>query len=395
MLKKRITWILAIYAFLIFILVVFTPKTVNWTDSFRADNKSPYGSYILNNELDQIFDTTAISDQSLYNINDGGISGNYIIITNDLRFSQDEINELLAWIGEGNNALVSAQYFPRKLLDTLNLGDDNLFFQFDFGYTNNDSKVRFIASDSLSEKEFIYDRELDGNYMYNLHDSLASSESLSIVETEDSTYSILMERQIGYGSIYMHSLPRAFSNYYMLKDDNFNYASAVLSKLPNVKTTWNEYYKPVSIHNEPKMKLFMSQASFKWALYLGLSLIFIYILFKLKRSQRIIPILNPPENRSLEFTKTIGDLYFNTNDGKDLSIKMERHFKEFIKEKYFVFDFKGSDEDLQKLADKSGKNITLLEEINGYFNKIKEQNLTNSELIQLNQQLHKFYYGGK
>ena len=117
------------------------------------------------------------------------------------------------------------------------------------------------------------------------------------------------------------------------------------------------------------------------------------MLFKLKRTQRIIPTINPPANRSLEFTKTIGDLYYHTGDHLDLVQKMELHFKEYLKEKLFIYNYTGSPEDMQYLASKSGKTIGLVSSITTMMNHLKKGNISHTELIRLSQKLHQFYYG--
>ncbi len=393
MLKKRISWIIAIYVIFIVLVALITPRTIDWSDNFSAKSTKPFGSKVLFSELHQLFSDYEIADHSFYTINHQSRDGNYILVTDALHLSEEEIDSLLKWVELGNNVFLSALDFPPKLLDTLNLASGNAFFQFG-EFLENKSQV-YIQSDDANQKSYIFDREFDGHYLYNRYDSLIQSTSLSWLQNESDTFDLLMEHQFGYGFIYLHTLPRAFGNYYMLKDNNAAYSSKLLSFLPDQFTYWDEYYKPKSNQYESQFKVFTSQAPFKWALYLGLALIAMYIVFKLKRNQRIIPILKPPENRTLEFTKTIGDLYFSTNDGRDLSTKMEKHFKEYIKEKFFIYNFTGSTKDVEKLSNKSGKNIQLIESINQFFLLLKQKEPTNSELIQLHQKLHTFYYGGK
>ena len=46
--------------------------------------------------------------------------------------------------------------------------------------------------------------------------------------------------------------------------------------------------------------------------------IILFIFFNAKRRQRIIPIIEPLVNSTVDFTKTIGNLYFQQNNNADL-----------------------------------------------------------------------------
>ena len=47
----------------------------------------------------------------------------------------------------------------------------------------------------------------------------------------------------GEGFFYFHSIPTAFTNYNILRNDNADYISKALSYLPIQTTYWDEYHK--------------------------------------------------------------------------------------------------------------------------------------------------------
>ena len=399
MLKKKITWIVGAYLLIIAALIVFTPKELDWTDNFLSSSKAPYGSFIAFEELESIFSDLSREEKSLYTTVDDSLefSGNYIIVTDQFFISEVEQDNLLHWISKGNTAFISSADFTTSLLDTLNLVSNLRYFNFD-GVMQSEMYVTIEDVKTEKTHRYDYNKELAATYFSNKNDSLLQSEPISFYEqlnADKDQYSILMKRQFGQGTIYLHSLPRAFTNYYMLYNRNHEYASQVLSYLPDTNTKWDEYYKPTVQGQESNLSLFLSTRSFRWSYYLAIALAALYMLFKIKRTQRIIPIIKPPENRSLEFTKTIGDLYWSTDDSYDLTKKMENHFKEHLKTKYFMSNFQGSPEDITRLAVKSGKSQESIERINRYFERYKTQTLSDNQLIQLNQHLHTFYYGGE
>ena len=62
----------------------------------------------------------------------------------------------------------------------------------------------------------------------------------------------------------------------------------------------------------------------------------LYLIFRGKRKQRVIPILEKNKNTSLEFISTIGRLYFLRNNHKDLAHQKMRLFLAFVRERYHI-----------------------------------------------------------
>ena len=92
-----------------------------------------------------------------------------------------------------------------------------------------------------------------------------------------------------------------------------------------------DYVKEVN--NKTPLRFILSNESLKWALYLFLFTMLIFVCFNSKRKQRVIPIIEPEQNKSLEFAKTIGDLHFQAKDYNDLIQKIITYFKEYLRNK--------------------------------------------------------------
>jgi hypothetical protein len=75
---------------------------------------------------------------------------------------------------------------------------------------------------------------------------------------------------------------------------------------------------------------------------------------EMRRKQRIIPVVSKPKNDSLDFVKTIGRLYYDKGDHKNLCRKMSAYFLEHVRSKYKL-QTSNLDEDFIKLLQfKSG-----------------------------------------
>lgn len=387
--KKRLFWVLGIYILISIFFISVTPRDISWKDYFVSNSKQPYGLFVFKDLADNIFTELETKGTAIYRLgHESSNPENYIFISDHIRFAEDERNSLLAWVAEGNNAFISAKTFTEQLLDTLKIDDTYIYAG--FGNLNSNIKVRSFLSETL----YTYDKQYEIRGFTNLYDSLDVVNPIAVNVSDKSgsnNVAVVAQVSIGEGSIFLSSLPYAFTNYYMLHENNYEFAQDILSFLPNNKTYYDTYYKPKSIAQAP-LKVFLRTKAFLWASILGLTLLLMHMIFNIKRKQKFIPIINPPENRSLEFTKTMGDLYHNTYDLKDLITKMERHFREHVKQKYMISDYTGTEEQTQRLLLKSGKKIGLISSLNTIFNRFRTTQTTDVKTIFiLNKKLQQFY----
>jgi hypothetical protein len=102
-----------------------------------------------------------------------------------------------------------------------------------------------------------------------------------------------------------------------------------------------------------------------------LAVILLYVLFHLKRRQRVIPVLEKNVNSSLEFVQTVGSLYFQQNDHKKLAIQKMRLLMAFIRNRYHLNTSLPDEELAEKIAAKSGLELQAVEVIFTQFRAIE------------------------
>ncbi|MBP6664888.1 MAG: hypothetical protein KA168_06340, partial [Chitinophagales bacterium] len=126
--------------------------------------------------------------------------------------------------------------------------------------------------------------------------------------------------------------------------------------------------------------------------YLTLVGLLLFMLFEARRKQRIIPIVKPLENTTLEFAKTVGMLYYQTADHKDIAEKKIIYLFDYIRKRFFLQNITYTDTFYQQLAQKSTVGI---EQINKLFQQIiaiKTQNsISQEQLLRLNETIDAFY----
>lgn len=95
----------------------------------------------------------------------------------------------------------------------------------------------------------------------------------------------------------MHTEPRAFGNYFLLKAQNIQYVKQSFGLIQNLPSAviWDDYYRRrlVRPENEPKsgLGILLQYPALRWAFWLLLGLFVLFLLSGLRRKQRIVPIL--------------------------------------------------------------------------------------------------------
>ncbi|MEP2970442.1 MAG: DUF4350 domain-containing protein, partial [Nonlabens ulvanivorans] len=96
-------------------------------------------------------------------------------------------------------------------------------------------------------------------------------------------------------------------------------------------------------------------------------------------------------NSSVEFTKTIGSLYYQTGDYSGIIDKKINYFLERLRSKYFVDTQRLDTTFIKRLAVKSGRSQNFTEDVILYINKLRAKSVHNEyELKQLNKRIEAF-----
>ena len=155
---------------------------------------------------------------------------------------------------------------------------------------------------------------------------------------------VAMTCPVGKGEVILVSTPLIFTNYGMLDGKNATYIFRLLSqmgKLPIVRT--EGYMKETAQVQQSPFRYFLAHEPLRWALYLTMITIILFMIFTAKRRQRVIPVIHEPGNKSLEFTELIGTLYFQKKDHADLVRKKFSYLAEELRREIQV--------DIEEVAD--------------------------------------------
>jgi hypothetical protein len=200
----------------------------------------------------------------------------------------------------------------------------------------------------------------------------------------------------GGGTLYLHFAPMAFTNFFLLHKNNKAYYDNALSYLPSTAEAviWDDYFRYDRTNNFSALQYIMNNRSLKWAFWLLLLLFALIYGFDSKRKQRIVPVIDPLRNTSLDFVKTIGRLYYQRRDNHNLALKMVVHFQDYVRTRYNL-PVTALDEDfVERLSYKTGFPKENLRELAEYIKTLPgKRYVPDGELLDFEKKVKEFYKG--
>ena len=172
----------------------------------------------------------------------------------------------------------------------------------------------------------------------------------------------------GKGEVIFVSSPLLFTNYGMLEGNTFVYIFRLMSYLADLPVYRTEAYVKTDamlMAEQSPFREFIKRPPLRWALYLALLGVVLFMIFTARRRQRVIPIMSKPANRSLEFIQLIGTLYYQRKDHVDLVRKKFKLFAEELRKTAGVdiSEVNTDDSEYLLLAEKTGMNSDRLKKV--------------------------------
>lgn len=318
----------ALIAGLLLLWMAGRRQPVDWKPTYASSDSAPFASSLLLHLLDgrvpgdtvlpvrmRLFDRLAFEFDP---------ETAYLLVGKRAYFDSLDIAELLRYAERGHSVLLAADQLPEALADTLGLIQlpessgpaDSLTVQAGSG-----APVRIPAWHLA--------------YMF----SAWPPEAAPLIRTADGS-ALALRIPVGSGQVLACLSPRMFTNYYLLHPEWISLPEQVLAPVEGRVLLWDEFYKsrrgstPPRNPDEPRPSLlsyFMQHTALRWALITAFAGLLLYVFSEGKRLQRVIPVIQPRPNTSLQFADTIGRLYFQRGDHRNLAEKKIRILLEYIR----------------------------------------------------------------
>jgi hypothetical protein len=370
------------------------PQPLSWKITLSKDDRNPYGAYILFNRLQDLFPGTPINTlrEPAYNfIHDNSLKNTaYVVVAPHFEIGKPDQDELLGFVNDGNYVFISAASINKKFLDTLGL--ETLDFT-DF-WMKDSTAINFVNPELKADSSYRYRRfTVDGRFS-----AVNKPDSTTILGTTHKSDPNFVRVEFGSGAVYIHAAPLCFSNYFMLYRDNHEYASRALSYLPDDVSAvyWDEYYKLGRTGATTPLRFFLNDHWLRIALWLSIAALVIYVLFEMKRRQRIIPVIEPLRNSTIDFVKTVSAVYLGQKDNRSIANSKVQYWLQYIRRRYYLQTRELNDEFVTVLAKRSGVAEEKVREIIAIISEIEGSHpVSDQVLLRLNYRIDNFYISSK
>ena len=336
-------------------------KVPRLSPKYGYKDKEPMGGYIAYHYLNSLFNTgvTDVINKSFsqlqYEISHS--QSLYIIVARSVFMSKLDMGSMLDYVSEGNTLFISAEYIDQKLLDTL---DTDISFSFD---------VFFGANE--------YEMEKKDTWISLAHDPAANARKYGFFfvpfDNTFLTYDSSLTQILGYnenrktnfvainhgrGKFILHTEPSAFSNYFLLTGNNKEYMEKVFSFF-SVETNsvyWDNFYRlrRSMDDNFSIYGFFKKHPPLFYAFWIVLASLLLFLAFGGKRRQRFVPEKIPNTNSTVSYTETIGRLYLQKKDNRNIALKMFTYFLDQVRNNYYLNTQNLNNEFVEALSRKSG-----------------------------------------
>jgi hypothetical protein len=361
------------------------PVPVNWQSTLYYNDKIPFGTYVLYRQLPQLFPGAKVTNtnQNLYDIFHSKhiTNSNYLIISKSVALSKYDFKEMVNYIKAGNSVFITAFEWRGILADTLEL-------QTGTEYKRKNAGLNFTNSALKRKKDYQFDKDVSNTY-FESFDTLHAV----VLGKNELDHSNLLRFDYGKGHLFLCADPLLFSNYSILNNQGDDYTSKALSYLPAQSTIyWDELQNGDIMEDPSPMRVFFAHPSLQWAYYISLFSLAIFVLYEMKRRQRIIPIIEPLKNSSVDFAQVVGQVYYEQRNNLNIAQKKIIFFLEHLRTKYYLKTGKLDMDFIDRLSQKTGVSYSFAQAMVNHINYISVQKQINDqELIKLNQLIEQFY----
>lgn len=291
-------------------------KEVNWNPTFRVESTDPFGLFIFSEEIEKIKPTfskirrifkgvSAIADgeyDELYDPDER--HSTYLYIDAYDKMNTESRNTLMDFAYNGAHVFISSW--------DIHYGD----FQFNGFTARSESFLWMNSKDTLSlsideKKPLAFSDNIKRRTYFEITDStwaqpLGYYQSQSVISSKRCNFVAMRH---GYGIVYFHTMPEVFSNFFLLTGNNSEYLEQVISQFKFGQFKWFVNYVQEYEGEYSLLKYMFEQPGLTMAWYLLWILLAIAVFTYAKRMQRIIPIVNPKKNFSVEYAKGLAQFH--------------------------------------------------------------------------------------
>jgi hypothetical protein len=404
-------------------------KRFDWRETYAEKSKEPFGTAVVRSLLKSYFTNDSLTDlkepikKSLPNPDSLKAPATYMFMGDGFYADTADIDKLLLFTYEGNKAFIAANAVPNYLLErvfkdscedeyeTYNSFREEYSDSIDLNFNhpqlveNKAFAFEFIIAEKKYPHDWSYIDTLRGECTEGAKNitPLGFFKNNNTKFKDDNVFVNFIKVPYGRGSVFIHTNPIVFTNFHLLDSTKARYVAKSFSHLTAGAIYWDTKSRTsrdvvrrmngsnTRLQKDGPLKYILEQPALRWAWFIFLSLIGLYLFFGSKRRQRTIPILEEKSNTSLEFIQTIGQMYFRTGEHVRLCEMMMKQFQTFVRERYGLTSREMNNEFVETLSAKAGIPFEHIKKIVNYEHLIARRSLTDDSMVDFHYLLNIFY----
>ena len=406
-----ITLLVLISAILLFILFRKENEKFNWYKTFESTTLHPYDFGVFEALIQKGGKNkfTSVKESLNQYLDTNKLGQTYLFAGNNCYLRATEIDSLLSFARVGNQLVFITEGIPEQLLKQA-LADEKIqletYFQNKVSVSlNQAASLKFNGKNLFQFRSFNKDTSENTNWNYfhfpsnNLFFEYVQPQ-YDILGTVDSNVNFI-RIYYGKGEIYVHSNPLLFTNYAMRNERGFEYVNQCLNsiQLSNLLFDYSAriYKKETDLlmkQSETPLSFILSKPALKWAWYLSLLSLILFLFFVIKRKQRKIPVLEQKKNTTMGFIETLSALNLSHDNSYQMAEQKMQLFLYFIRTKLGIATLDIQAEQVKHIAKKSKVNEKIVERIFDYYFQVidyKKEKTDSTNLIELYNRINTFY----
>ena len=289
---------------------------VDWSKNYRTNKKSPFGLYILAQEIEDMnngFNQVEKVNKKVRDyINENAYELEYAMsdFKNNTFFYVDDQANLYSstiamilddFVAYGHQSFISVNNMPDDWLQGIDVAMEHLTVGSSL------AKYSLVSSHKKYNMDLVVHEEY---FVLPDEDWIVPLGYIELPGEEAKKYCNFFAYRYGDGLVFVHATPEMFSNYSFLNMQNAEYVAGVLSQLHSNKILWfNNYKRDKSEEEYSLLSYVMSQPALKAAWYMLWLIALLFVLMKAKRVQRIIPLIQAKRNYSVDYTKRMSQFH--------------------------------------------------------------------------------------
>lgn len=373
-------------SFVLVLLVGCQKMPVDWSPYFESQHKTPFGTKILQEELEELFpytDVEIIKNQTPDFLQEWyDEKSTYFYINTFFWPTEDDFKKILTFKENSNSVFIATESDSSRVYSYWGIErQDSLLDQYHLRlkHLSGGDRTYYLDNKTTSGQP-----ENNISYFTKVPSYAKVLGTIQIGSVEYPNF-ISIEYGSTQGAVYVHANPELYTNYHLLHKEDALYSFATFSYLENMDyVLWDGFGTERRYNTPPSdgdstglLRYVLSSKSLSMAFALLLLTFAAFFIFNYKRITRAMPLHLPKKNNSLHFTKLVAHLFMKEENHITLAQYRTHYFLDLLKEKYFIDIKEVDDTFLKKLAAKTGLSENELKPLILQLKKAKQSNYMN------------------